>query len=1219
MLKHVELLSRMSAKQKIALVTNIRCLAKEEYTQLGFPFVKIVTLDELFEKDGEGLTPYVLARTWNLDLITSMTERVIARNCGDANVIILPSPKTSLGGEAQLALSEDPFLSTKIVDAFVNAVKNCNKKCILSGFYLTKKEVANMDVKPDQRALNDFLFAPFSTVAKKSAVVGVIGSMTQNEGAYEDFNRSLIRNKGSYFPLETFMACVSKSYEETVETLEEECILLYGVESAVQNAYDQYHSLMVAIKEGRASILHLEEAIAQKTVISDKSLDEAVERVLNFALRIHPYQVFRPAENLKNEPVVAENGETQTTVAESIKTQPVSTPSFKNASFEGESFISTSFGTEENHKPESFIGDSFISESIGTAEEHSQTSQFIQLAQPIQAEEVDAEQPKQEVEVVYEKTEEEEAFITRAIEKSTVLLKNNNVLPCEKKKTFAIIGDVAFTKYQDDTLTFAEHFSGCASGVCVGMERGYDYMEDRSDHLIAPAVTLANKASIAFVFLKPRQVKNGVCSLSSLPANQLALLHSLTKCSCKVVGILSTDVNIDVEFADALHGFVLAPIAGKLSATALANILFGRFSPSGKLTTTFYSEASKFFSKQRFYKDTGRNKVGIFLGYRLYDSQNLSMEYAFGFGLRYSKVEILPAVCNGGTLNFSVVNRGRFDVDEVIEVYVSMPLSKLLRPGKELKAFKTVHLAPGATQRVTISNIDFRIYDESTKMTIVENGSYKLYVGTAVNNATVTATTNVTGKTPSQKPINLQNYLQSKTNIISNNFTLEAKHNTMSNYKNFKNAGFICLLTAILVVAMSISASLPMIPLIIGGAFLVVALGLFIYSNKLKNRAIKEEARLIEQNKKLFQDEESVATSDLEKLFLKEFKYDVTQVTTKVEEFEEDEETNVELFNEDMSFAIAASDLKKFAETRGIFINSLCSASIISAFVSSRLIIAKTADENVFEPFMESIAGYFGARVFTEELNYDTQSSDDSFFYVGAGSNSDVSSGILSALISADENPQIMHVIYLKNLPAEKYSDYLIPYIKYFSNPHSKAQVAVKESDKLYTIPSNIWFITDLEKGSLVENLPSYILEHATVIPVQCTIAEPTGITNMFTPISMVDFEFLSERCKAKFRLNEDIWKKLDAIEAFVYKHTSYKIGNKFWLRIESYLSTLLSIESELSIAIDSMLASVVLPTLASVMVGKLDANETTILEEVERVFGEDNVHLSHAMLVSKA
>ena len=180
-------------------------------------------------------------------------------------------------------------------------------------------------------------------------------------------------------------------------------------------------------------------------------------------------------------------------------------------------------------------------------------------------------------------------------------------------------------------------------------------------------------------------------------------------------------------------------------------------------------------------------------------------------------------------------------------------------------------------------------------------------------------------------------------------------------------------------------------------------------------------------------------------------------------------------------------------------------------------------------------------------------------------------------------------------------------------------QISIKATDKSYTIPSNVWFITDLEKGTLVENLPSYILEHATVIPVQYALSLPAEVKSVFTPITLVDFEFLSERCKAKFRLNEDVWKKLDAIEAFVSNYTSYKIGNKFWLRIESYLSTLSSIESELSVAIDSMLASVVLPTLASVMVGKLDSSEKTVLEEVERVFGEDNVPISHEMLISRA
>ena len=131
MLKHTEILKNMSAKQKIALVANVNCLADDEYAALGIPRVKIASLDELFAKEGDGLTPYTLARSWNTDLITNVTEQIIEHNCDDANIIMVPAPKINLGAEGEAALSEDPLLATNVALAFIEAVNNCKRIAIL--------------------------------------------------------------------------------------------------------------------------------------------------------------------------------------------------------------------------------------------------------------------------------------------------------------------------------------------------------------------------------------------------------------------------------------------------------------------------------------------------------------------------------------------------------------------------------------------------------------------------------------------------------------------------------------------------------------------------------------------------------------------------------------------------------------------------------------------------------------------------------------------------------------------------------------------------------------------------------------------------------------------------------------------------------------------------------------------------------------------------------
>ena len=1150
MLKHTEILNKMSAKQKITLISDVHRLADDEYRAFGIPLVKFCTLDELFAKDGNGLTPYALARSWNTELITRVTSEIIEKNADDSNVILVPSPKINLGGEADVALSEDPMLSTEISLAFLSAVNSCKRIGVIPDFYLTEKDVANMDIEPDDTALHDFIYEPFSNTVKNGQARAVVASLSKNAGAYEDFNRGLLRHKESYFPTETEMLCLCKTYDDTILALDENCIIFTGIEVAIQNAYDQYLSILSSIEKGRASMLNLEEAFEHKTAISDQMLDAAADKVLSFAF--HMQELY---EELHKEPV-----------QEATDTES------------GENTADT-VHTEES-----------------TA----------------QSEDVEA-----------QKNEEYARLISLATEKSSVFLKNESViLPLGHGKTFAIIGDAALIKNGDGT-SFAECFAESMGETYsyVGSERGYEMLEDRSDSLIAPAVALAKKASVVFVFLKPRESQSTSYPCTSLPANQTALVDALSASKCHVIAVMESDVNLDVSFSKSIDGLVLAPISGQLSAQALASIVSGRSCPGGKLTTSFYTSPSKFYKKQRFYKDNARNKVSLFVGYRFYDTQDISISYPFGFGLKYSNIEISNVKYNPGRFVFSVTNTGKFDIDETVEIYVGHATSKLLRPKKTLKAFRTLRIKAGRTQQVTINGINLRSYDATTQSDMIEDGLYTILIGTSVS--TIKATTNaaVHGKAAKgERPV-LSDYLQSQTNITSNDFILEAKHNRMIkvNYTNLRNAGFICLVVAILVSLMSISAASPLLPLAIGIVILLGAVALFVAAYNLRERVKQEEAELIEKNKELFQNAEVSASEKLEDLFLSEFKFDVTDSTFKVNE--EDEvyvDNSAAMLNDSMTFALAGADYKRSAAEFGVNFDSHLASNVIAAFASSRLIIAKSANKESFDSFVEATANYFGAALFTEAVT-DNHKISDRLLRVTAEDGSLLSTAVLNALISAAEKPQVMHIVHLKDLPVDKISHFLIPYIKYLSNPYSGAEISAKGSDEIYVSPSNVWFVTKLESGALVESVPPYVLEYATVLPVKHTECQPTEEKSEFVPITITDFEYLTERCKTKFTVSEDVWKKIDAIEAFAFKHASYKIGNKLWLRVESYIATLLSTDTELPVAIDSALASVILPTLASVLAGKINDTDKNLIDEIERLFGEYNVQISHEMIVSKA
>lgn len=1140
MLKHNDILENMSAKQKISLISDISRLADSEYNELGIPYVEISTVDELFEADGEGLSPTLLARTWDTNLVSLITQQVIAHREKCANVILVPSPKIDFNGANKNSLSEDPLLACRMSTAFLEAINKSEITGVIPDFYINENEVNNLDKSPNKSVLNEFFINPFSTAASNGEAKAVIGSISKNVGEYESFNKNILREQNKYFSSETDMLCMCKTYDETLYALEENCIIFRGVEAAIQNAYERYLSLKDSIEKGRASMLNLEEAFEARSAISNEMLDAAADKVIDFAFRYG-----KPTAKTYFEPAEDENAVDYTV-----------------------------------SKPENNDSDKKAIEPYDL-EEYQRLKVF-------------------------------------AIEKSTVMLKNENkALPAKRNLKYAIIGDAAFVKNPKTDTMFADYFMEESNGNCIGSERGYNLTEDRSDSLIAPAVELAKKAATVFVFLKPHAQKP--YANATLPANQIALLSALSKCKCKIVAIVDTKSSIDISFEKYTDSLLLAPISAKCSATAISQIVFGNASAGGNLTTTFYISPDAFHKKIRFYKENGRNKIGPFMGYRFYDTQDIEAKYPFGFGLKYSPVEYSNIRVSGNKVSFTATNNGSIPVDENAQIYVGMAKSKLVRPNKELKAFVSFHLNPCESKTVTISNINYSAYNEATDSYISETGNYTLYLASSISSTALSVKLSINGRSLFTKPPKLSDYLQSQSNIISNEFTLEAKHSTMTNHTNLRNSGFFCLFAALIVGLMATSTSAPIIPIVIAAALLIGAAILFVIAKQTKAKNEEAAEEIANKNKELFKDADTVSESNLEDLFVTEFDDQIPEVFPTVEDNDEEYvDMSATQINDSISFETAAADLRKYASESGVGLSADSASSVIAAFASSKIIFTKSLESEKAQNFVTCIANYFGANLFVEAVT-DAHRSQDRLLRTMSEDGISSPTAILAALISAVDRPDTMHVIHVKGIRSNRMSEYLTPYIKYFSNPASNAKISAKGSDDAYTIPSNVWFVFDIERSDLVENIPAYILEHAVVLPVKYSDSDVISYKTPFTPIAQKDFEYLSEKTRAKHLLHEDIWKKIDTVEAFATKHSSYTIGNKFWLQIETYISILLSVNTELAVAVDSTLASVILPALAASLVGKTSNSEKNIIDEAERVFGEDNIPLCHSMLVSES
>ncbi len=211
----------------------------------------------------------------------------------------------------------------------------------------------------------------------------------------------------------------------------------------------------------------------------------------------------------------------------------------------------------------------------------------------------------------------------------------------------------------------------------------------------------------------------------------------------KTVVIFNTCV-MDANFLYEIPGIraaVLMGAAGMEGGNALANILTGKVTPSGKLTDTWAKKYSDYPASKTFSLNDGDPHQedyceDIFVGYRYFDSFHIEPLFPFGYGLSYTdfRIETLAfsADWEKASLTVRVENIGKVPGKEVVQVYVSAPEGRLTKPYQELRAFqKTESLAPGDSQtlEIVIPTASLASYDEEKAAYVMEPGDYIFRVG----------------------------------------------------------------------------------------------------------------------------------------------------------------------------------------------------------------------------------------------------------------------------------------------------------------------------------------------------------------------------------------------------------------------------------------------------------------------------------------------------------
>lgn len=366
-------------------------------------------------------------------------------------------------------------------------------------------------------------------------------------------------------------------------------------------------------------------------------------------------------------------------------------------------------------------------------------------------------------------TDENKAVSKEAAQRSIVLLKNaNQTLPLSKNSKIALIGPFAnnkqemfsmwsFTgdsksvitildgiKKQDPAVIYADG-TQVSDDTIFNKKSRKTFDAELQLKLINEAIEAAKNSDVVVAVLgEPSSMSGEAKSKTdiSIPNCQRELLKAMKATGKPVVLVLINGrpltMESDLKNADAV---LEAWRPGTSAGDALADVLFGNYNPSGKLTISFPRVVGQIPIYYN-HKNTGRpyvegQKEDFVSNYR--DQKNSPL-FPFGYGLSfttfsYGEISLSDTILNGNAKKLNVklklTNTGKYAGEETVQLYLNDPVASVTRPVKELKQFRKVFLQSGESKEVsfTVTPEDLKFYNSNLKWDW-ESGGFVVFIGT---------------------------------------------------------------------------------------------------------------------------------------------------------------------------------------------------------------------------------------------------------------------------------------------------------------------------------------------------------------------------------------------------------------------------------------------------------------------------------------------------------
>lgn len=356
-----------------------------------------------------------------------------------------------------------------------------------------------------------------------------------------------------------------------------------------------------------------------------------------------------------------------------------------------------------------------------------------------------------EKEVVLSKEHREAAY--ELATKSCVLLKNEDVLPLQTHQKIALIGPFAdngdilgqwsWQGSDEDAVKVYEGIQNKIVSENLFIAQGCD-IDSATDDQWAEALEAANQADVIVLALGERSEMSGEAGSRAnirLPETQLVLIEKIKQLNKPIVSVLFNGRPLDLHGVYQESDAILeAWFPGTEGGRAIADLLYGDANPSGRLSMSFPFSVGQIPVYYNSY-NTGRPKDAPDAQVR-YVSQYLDIPneplLPFGFGLSYTSFSYTDATISSDqltvrdtlTVSVGVTNNGEVAGEEVVQLYIRDLVGEVVRPLKELKAYKKITLQPGEKQQVSFTLTEEQLrYHHADLSYTSDTGEFIAYVG----------------------------------------------------------------------------------------------------------------------------------------------------------------------------------------------------------------------------------------------------------------------------------------------------------------------------------------------------------------------------------------------------------------------------------------------------------------------------------------------------------